>query len=83
MRSVRFDDDLEARLQQASQIAGKPASAIIREAVRTECDRLLNRRADLALADVIGSVAGRRSNSSAKTGRAYLESLKRRQGKRK
>ena len=82
MRSVRLDERLEARLEEAARITGEPVSKIIREAIGERCDRLLGQRLDCRLADVIGSVASG-GGSSRKTGRAFRELLEaRRAGSR-
>jgi len=85
MRSVRLGQELEARLEEASQITGEPVSEIIREAVRRRCDEVLGGRLDRRLADVIGVVSA--GGNSRKTGRTFSELLQRkdaakRKGKR-
>ncbi len=66
MRSVRLDEQLEARLAEAARVTGQPVSAIIRDAVAERCDVLLGRRLDGRLADVIGVVSseGGRADTS-------------------
>lgn len=73
MRSVRLDEELEARLEEAARVTGEPVSAIIREAVRRRCDEVLGGRLDRQLADVIGAVAA--GGSSRRTGKAFAELL--------
>lgn len=73
MRSVRLDDELEARLEEASRVTGEPVSEIIREAVRRRCDEVLGGRLDRRLADIVGVVAA--GGSSRRTGRAFSAML--------
>jgi predicted DNA-binding protein len=75
MRSVRFDTELEERLKQVSELTGKPASEVIRTAVREHCEIVLGNRLDRRLADVVGSIASR-GGSSRKSGRQFTEILK-------
>jgi hypothetical protein len=72
LRSVRLDEELEARLREAARVCGKPVSTIIREAVEGYCDRVLSDRLDQRLADVIGVVRseGGRARS---TGQAFRD----------
>lgn len=61
MHSVRLDEKLEARLEEAVERTGLSASEIIRRGVRRECDNLLSRpRQTLrdTLAPFIGSLSG-------------------------
>ena len=83
MRSVRLDDELEARLAEAASVAGQPVSALIREAVQQKCDEVLGQRLDLQLADLIGSVDGGVHRSSRRTGREFTRLLTRRRRSRR
>jgi predicted DNA-binding protein len=78
MRSVRFDDSTEKRLQEAARITGEPVSKIIRAAIEEHCDRLLGQRLDHRLADVIGSIDSGGANSR-QSGKAFTEILLSRQ----
>lgn len=84
MRSVRLDDELEARLEQAAEASGQAASDIIRQGVRQRCDEILARSPRNDLAEFIGSVASGRSRaavrrraatSSTRTGQAFARLL--------
>ena len=65
MRSVRLDQALESRLEQAAQLSGEPVSNIIRQAIEERCEAILGQRLAHRLRDVTGTV---RSNG----GRARL-----------
>lgn len=58
MKSVRLDSVLEMKLCEAARLEGISESALIRQAIEQYCDAVLSNRADLRLADVIGSVSG-------------------------
>ena len=58
MKSVRLDAELERKLKEAAQVEGVSESALIRQAIEQRCDAILSDRADVRLADVIGSVHG-------------------------
>ncbi len=87
MHSVRLDERLEARLEEAVERTGLSASEIIRRGVRQQCDQILStRRGSLreALAKYIGSVSSgkgrsgarrRALTSSRRTGEAYARLL--------
>jgi hypothetical protein len=79
MKSVRFDVELEARLDEAVRLTGRPASTIIRDAVRRRCDELLSRRLRRRLADVVGAVnsGGGKSRRTGKTFAALLKNRRR------
>ena len=82
MRSVRLDDELEARLEQAATMTGLSVSELIRDAVRRRCDELLSARLSSRLGDVTGAVASR-GGQSRRTGRQFVESLRRGRRKRR
>ena len=44
MRSVRLDEALEARLEEAALVSGKPVSDIIRQAIEERCESILGQR---------------------------------------
>ena len=81
LRSVRLDDNLEARLKEAAQIAGEPVSNIIREAIEQRCEHILGKVLSHRLADVTGTVHSsvRRAKH---TGKAFVKSLKAKRGGR-
>lgn len=82
MKSVRLDAELEERLDEAARIAGKPVSALIREAIEQRCDDILSRRLDHRLADVIGSVASDETTDASQTGAAFGRIVQRKYGER-
>jgi len=70
MRSVRLDQALESRLEQAAQLSGEPVSNIIRQAIEERCEAILGQRLADRLRDVTGTV---RSNGgrAGQTGKAF------------
>jgi hypothetical protein len=82
MRSVRLDEELERRLEEAARLSGVRVSELIRDAVRERCDSILGTRLSTRLADVIGRVAGG-GCSSRRSGRAFLGTLKGRARRRR
>ena len=66
MRSVRLGEELEARLEQAAEVAGEPVSELIRDAVRKKCDEVLGATLDVRLKDYIGIYSSKRSARDAK-----------------
>lgn len=79
MRSVRLDDETEARLQETARVTGEPVSAIIRGALRRRCDEVLGQRLDRRLADIVGVVASG-GGSSRKTGRDFAAAVEKKVG---
>lgn len=74
MRSVRFDDELEERLEQAAEVSGQSASEIIRDATSKRCDEILGETLYDRIKDVIGVISskGRRGRITARnTGHAF------------
>jgi Arc/MetJ-type ribon-helix-helix transcriptional regulator len=59
MRSVRLDEELENRLEEAARASGEPVSEIIREAVRRRCDEMLGGRLDRTGKAFTGLLAAR------------------------
>lgn len=57
MRSVRFDSNLESRLQEVARITGESISEIIRKSAEARCDSVLNPPLLKTWGDVIGSRA--------------------------
>ncbi|MHC4080679.1 MAG: ribbon-helix-helix protein, CopG family [Planctomycetota bacterium] len=82
MRSVRLNEELEARLDEAARVTGLSVSELIRDAVRRRCDELLGERLGARLGDVTGAVASRGGHSR-RTGRQFVESLQRGRRKRR
>jgi hypothetical protein len=74
VRSVRFDPELDGRLEQAAQIEGVPVSALIREAVARRCDEVLGRTLHADLAAVIGAIESERGRAE-HTGEAFRRAL--------
>ena len=81
MRSVRLDEALEARLEEAALISGKPVSDIIRQAIEERCESILGQRLAHRLRDVAGLVRSK-GGRARRTGKAFRESLERKKGKR-
>lgn len=81
MKSVRLEEALEARLEEAARISGEPVSNIIRSAVQERCEKILGQRLDARLADVTGVVRSE-GGRARRTGKAFTESLQRRKGTR-
>jgi predicted transcriptional regulator len=81
MRSVRLDEALEARLEEAALISGKPVSAIIRQAIEERCESILGQRLAHRLRDVAGLVCSK-GGRARRTGKAFRESLEKKKGKR-
>ena len=81
MRSVRLDDALESRLEQAARLEGKPVSSIIREAIEERCATILGQRLDHRLRDIAGVVSGG-GGRARRTGEAFRAALRKRRAKR-
>ena len=81
MRSVRFEPDLEAWLQDEARASGRSISEIVREAVRMLRQRQEGGAGPSCLERVTGAIDSGGRIDSRKTGRAYTESLKRRHSK--
>jgi len=76
MRSVRLDEALESRLEQAARLTGQPVSNIIRQAIEQRCEAILGQRLADRLRDVTGIVRSK-GGRARKTGRAFLAQLTR------
>jgi len=81
MRSVRLDEALEAGLEEAALISGKPVSDIIRQAIEERCESILGQRLAHRLRDVAGLVRSK-GGRARRTGRAFRENLEKKKGKR-
>ena len=81
MRSVRLDQALEARLEEAARVSGEPISNIIRQAIEERCEAILGQRLAHRLRDVAGIVRSR-GGRARRTGKAFLARLQKRRGKR-
>ena len=79
MKSFRLEKTLEARLEEAARISGKPVSNIIRSAVQKHCEKILGQRLDSRLADVTGVIRSE-GGRARRTGKAFTESLQSRRG---
>lgn len=69
MRSVRLDEKLKARLEEAVERTGMSASEIIRRGVRRECDEILSKSLQPpreVLARYIGSVSSGKDRAGAR-----------------
>lgn len=77
MRSVRLDEALESRLDEAARLSGESVSEIIRHAIEERCNQILGQRLAHRLKDVTGIV--RSSGGRARrTGRKLVEGLRKR-----
>jgi len=74
VKTVRFDADLERKLEEISRLEGVSQSEVIRAAVDRYCDDVAARRADVAWASSLGAASLPR-NVARRTGRAYTEAL--------
>ena len=74
MRSVRLDQVLESRLEQAAQLSGEPVSNIIRQAIEERCEAILGQRLAHRLRDVAGTVRSK-GGRARQTGKAFLAHL--------
>jgi predicted transcriptional regulator len=81
MRSVRLDDTLESRLEEAARLEGKPVSSIIREAIEKRCEVILGQGLAHRLRDIAGVVRGG-GGRARKTGAAFRAALRKRRAKR-
>ena len=74
MRSVRLDQALESRLEQAARLSGEPVSNIIRQAIEERCEAILGERLAERLRDVAGTIRskGGRARQSGKAFSAQL-----------
>ncbi len=75
MRSVRLDETLEARLEDAASVSGKPISDIIRQAIEAHCETILGQRLSHRLSDVTGIVRSQ-GGRARKSGEAFKSALK-------
>jgi hypothetical protein len=76
MRSVRLDEVLESRLEEAARVSGEPVSNIIRLAIEERCKVILGRHLGSRLQDVTGIVRSR-GGRARRTGKAFLAQLER------
>jgi predicted transcriptional regulator len=80
MRSVRLDEALEARLEEAANVTGRPVSDIIRQAIEERCEAILGQRLAHRLRDVTGIVRSE-GGRARRTGEAFRAGLKRKRKK--
>jgi hypothetical protein len=87
MRSVRFDEDLENRLERAAEVAGQSVSEVIRDGARKRCDEILGETLYARIKDLIGSVAsppkGRKRTDSRRTGEAFSKLVAEKRARRR
>jgi hypothetical protein len=76
MRSIRLDDELDARVRQAAMAEGASVSEFIRRAASERADHTLATGASERLADVLGAVHGG-GGQARDTGAAFVETLDR------
>jgi hypothetical protein len=79
-KSVRFDRDLEALLEEAAQTLGVSQSKLIREAIAEKCRDILRPPLSQSLAPFIGQIKSK-GGRARNTAKAFKRSLveKRRQ----
>ena len=76
MKSVRLDDDLEAKLRRAARALGTSQSEFIREALARRCEEVLGGSLAERLISVIGIVKSR-GGRAARSGDAFREAVAR------
>ena len=80
MRSVRLNEFLESRLEEAARVSGEPVSNIIRLAIEERCKVILGECLANRLNDVTGVVRSQ-GGRARRTGKAFLAHIAR--GKKK
>jgi hypothetical protein len=75
MKTVRFDPDLERKLEEISRLEGRTQSEVIRAAVDRYCNEVVSRRADIAWAPSLGAASLPRAVSR-RTGKAFKDALR-------
>ena len=80
MRSVRLDEALESRLEEAARVSGEPVSNIIRKAIEERCEAILGKRLAHRLRDVVGTVRSQ-GGRARRTGKAFLARLEKKRDK--
>lgn len=75
MRSVRIDDELDARMQDAASREGVTVSEFIRAAVAERTERVLERDSLDGWHDFIGVGRGTGAGVARRTGEAFTELL--------
>jgi hypothetical protein len=80
MKSVRLDDNLEAKLERAARALAMSQSEFLRDALVRRCDEVLGDSLEQRLAPVVGIVnsSGGRAAHSGKAFRAALAGRRRR-----
>lgn len=77
IKSVRFDDELEANLERAARVLGVSQSELIRDAVTKRCTEVLAPSLAERLIPVIGRIRSSGGRARA-TGKAFRQLLARR-----
>ena len=75
MKSVRFDDRLQARLSAAARAAGVTESEFIRQAVAERSEQLLGDSIEHRLSGVLGAISSR-GGRARKASSHYLDLLR-------
>ena len=80
MKSVRLDDNLQAKLERAARALAMTQSEFLRDALDRRCDEVLGDSLEQRLAPVVGIVksSGGRAAHSGKAFRAALARRRRR-----
>jgi len=81
MRSVRLDELLESRLEQAARVSGEPVSNIIRQAIEERCEAILGQRLAHRLRDVTGIIRSK-GGRARRSGKAFVAHLEKKRGRR-
>lgn len=74
MRSVRLDPESDSRLRRAAELEGISVSEFLRRAAAERAERTLSSCATDRLADILGTVHGRREQAR-QTGAAFTDVL--------
>jgi Ribbon-helix-helix protein, copG family len=74
MRSVRLDHDMDLRVRRAAELEGVSVSEFLRRAAADRSERTLSASAEDRLADVLGTVHGKRKQAR-KSGSAFTDAL--------
>ena len=77
MKSVRLDDNLEAKLERAARALAMSQSEFLRDALTRRCDEVLGNGLAQRLAPVVGIISSS-GGRAAHTGRAFRATLARR-----
>jgi predicted transcriptional regulator len=74
MRSLRLEDELDARVREAASVEGSSVSEFLRQAASERAERVLSTDPAARLADVIGLVRSG-GGRAARSGKVFAELL--------